>query len=412
MLNDLASALQIVPWPLRLDGVAITALVLVAGALLGGWVERGFGWPRVVGYSAVGMAVAWAGWGLADGRLPVSWRLIVDLAMAVLLFELGTRVHLRWLRDNPALLLTSVAEYLLAFGAIFGVLVAWGWSAVDASLAATLLAATGASVVARVLVESRARGQVSQRLLLLAALDTLYAVLAFKLIHGGLRLGEGSFGLAALAPPLYTFGASLLLAALLARGVIALAPRLDLRDENAALLLLGLVLLALGAARMFGASTLLVPLAAGVLLRNASPRPWLWPRHFGTAGGVMVVMLFVIVGASWSLPVLAAGVAVALAVLGARATAKAVAVVALSPWSGVTARQGACVALGLLPVSAVALVLLNDLQAVAGDAAARVGAVVLAAIVLAELLGPLAVQGALALAREQAASSHDEQGRP
>jgi len=204
----------------------------------------------------------------------------------------------------------------------------------------------------------------------------------------------------------------LLLAALLARGVIALAPRLDLRDENAALLLLGLVLLALGAARMFGASTLLVPLAAGVLLRNASPRPWLWPRHFGTAGGVLVVMLFVIVGASWSLPVLAAGAAVALAVLGARATAKAVAVVALSPWSGVTARQGACVALGLLPVSAVALVLLNDLQAVAGDAASRVGAVVLAAIVLAELFGPLAVQGALALAREQATSANDGQGRP
>jgi Kef-type K+ transport system membrane component KefB len=411
MLNDLALSLQIVPWPPRLDGVVITALVLVAGALLGGWVERGLGWPRVMGYSAVGMAVAWAGWGVADGRLPVSWRLIVDLALAVLLFELGTRVHLRWLRANPALLLTSAAEYGLAFGAIFLALRTMGWAGIDAAVVAAVLAATGASVVGRVLVESRASGQVSERLLLLAALDTLYAVLAFKLIHGGVRIGDGGFGLAALAPPLYTLGASLLLAALLARLVIALAPRLDLRDENAALLLLGLVLLALGAARMFGASTLLVPLAAGVLLRNASPRPWLWPRHFGTAGGVLVVMLFVIVGASWSMPVLAAGAAVAVAVLAARAVGKTVAVVALSRFSGATLRQGSAVALGLMPVSAVALVLLNDLHGVAGDAAARVGAVVLAAIVLAELLGPLALQGALALAREQAQAPGDGEPR-
>jgi hypothetical protein len=77
----------------------------------------------------------------------------------------------------------------------------------------------------------------------------------------------------------------------------------------------------------------------------------------------------------------------------------------------VTLRQGSAVALGLMPVSAVALVLLNDLHGVAGEAAARVGAVVLAAIVLAELLGPLALKGALALGREQAQASGDGESR-
>ena len=72
-----------------------------------------------------------------------------------------------------------------------------------------------------------------------------------------------------------------------------MARRLDLVDENAALLLLGLVVLALIGARLFNLSTLLVPLLAGVLLRNTTERPWVWPRHFGTAGGVLVLMMFV-----------------------------------------------------------------------------------------------------------------------
>jgi len=48
-------------------------------------------------------------------------------------------------------------------------------------------------------------------------------------------------------------------------------------------------------------------LLAGLLLRNTTQRPWVWPRHFGTAGGVLVLLLFVYLGALWSPGLLAAG---------------------------------------------------------------------------------------------------------
>ena len=134
-------------------------------------------------------------------------------------------------------------------------------------------------------------------------------------------------------------------------------------EENAVLLLLGLVLLALTAARLFALSTLLVPLLAGVMLRNASDRPCIWPRHFGTAGGVLVLMLFVIVGAAWSVETLAVGIVGALLLLGVRALSKSLVLVGMARVSGIEARQGLALAMSLTPVSATSLILLAELQA-------------------------------------------------
>lgn len=400
VLAEIADTLQIVPWPPQPNALLASAGVLVLGALLGQFAERTLGLPRIVGYSAIGMMVALAGFGLPEGRLPVGWRLVVDLALAVMLFELGSRVHLRWLRRNPALGLTSAAESLLSFIAIYAVLRLADLAPADAAAAAVVLSIVAASVVGRVAAEAKASGQVTDRLMLLTALNTLYGVLALKVVSGWVRLGHPQFGLEAIAQPLYTFAGSLLLAALLARLVVALAPRLDLRDENGALLLLGLVLLALAAARALNVSTLLVPLAAGVMLRNATARPWVWPRHFGTAGGVLVLMMFVVVGTAWTMQTLEAGVAVALAVLLARGAAKGLVVVGLARWSGLEWRQGAALALGMLPLSASALVLLADWYVLHPESALRIAPIVLSAIMLVELIGPVAVQVALRIGGE------------
>jgi Kef-type K+ transport system membrane component KefB len=405
LLAGIADTLQIVPWPPQPDALLASAAVLVVGALLGQFAERVLRLPSIVGYAAIGMVVAWAGFGLPEGRLPVGWRLVVDLALAVMLFELGSRVHLRWLRRNPALGLTSAAESILGFIAIYVVLRLAELAPADAAAAAVVLSIVAASVVGRVAAESKSAGQVTDRLMLLTALNTLYGVLALKIVGGWVRLGHPQFGIEAIAQPLYTFAGSLLLAALLARIVLALAPRLDLRDENGALLLLGLVLLALAAARALGVSTLLVPLAAGVMLRNATARPWVWPRHFGTAGGVLVLMMFVVVGTAWSVQTLEAGAALALAVLLARGAARAIVVVGLARWSGLQLRQGAAIALGMLPLSASALVLLADWYVLHPESALRIAPIVLSAIVLVELLGPVAVQAALRIAGETPSGS-------
>jgi len=157
-------------------------------------------------------------------------------------------------------------------------------------------------------------------------------------------------------------------------------------------------MLAISTARAAGFSTLMVPLLAGLLLRNATDRPWVWPRHFGTAGGVLVLILFVIVGASWSPKMLVAGGVAALALVAARAAAKGLAVLTLSRWAGASVRQSLALAVTLLPLSATALVMLSEVQLVAPELGAAIAPIVLSALAILELVGPVAVQGALRLA--------------
>lgn len=399
-MTDIAAYLHIDRWPPQPDLLFWLALTLVAGALLGGAVFRLLGLPRIVGYSAAGMVVAGLGRGLGDGQLHGTDRLIVDLALALLLFELGSRVSLRWLRVNPALLLTSAAESLLTFGAIFAVL---RWVGLEANLAmagAALFGVSAGAVIGRVATEFKTAGQVTERAIVLSALNTLYAVLLLKLVVGWLHVDQRSDWIEGVAQPVYTFGGSVLVAALLAATVGWVVRRFDLKEENSVLLLLGLVLLALTAARLLALSTLLVPLLAGVMLRNASERPCIWPRHFGTAGGVLVLMLFVIVGAAWSVETLAAGLVVALLLLGVRVLAKSLVLVGLARVSGIEARQGFALALSLTPVSATSLVLLAELQATHPTIAAPLMPVMLSMLAVMALLGPVLVQGGLRIAGE------------
>jgi Kef-type K+ transport system membrane component KefB len=410
MIDDLVAYLQISPWPLQPGVVFWSALVLVAGGSLGELVFRKLALPRIVGYSAVGMVIAVMGQGAGEYYLAGVVRVIVDLALGLLLFELGSRVSLRWLRANPALLCTSLAEAFFSFLAVFAALRWMGLSLNVAITCATLTMATSAAVIGRVASELHSAGQVTERMVIMTALNTLFAVLLHKLIIAWLNLDTVGDWMLAITQPLYTFGGSFLVAALLCGLVSWIARRLDLRDENSVLLLLGLIMLALTTARMFKLSTLLVPLLAGVMLRNTSERPWVWSRHFGTAGGVLVLMLFVIVGASWSVQSLVVGGVAALVLLLVRALVKGLVVTAGARWSGISLRQSLALTLALTPISGTALVLLADLQISHPSFATEVAPIVFSAIAIMELLGPIVVQWALRISGELPHSAATKKG--
>lgn len=398
---DIANYLQLSPWPIVPETLFWVAAILVAGALAGEYVRRFFGITRIVGYSLAGIGASAMGFALPNGQPDYLLRIIVDVALALLLFELGSRVNLRWLKKNPALMMTSITESTLSFAGVTAALIAMQ---VDWSIAltlATLVVATSGAVVGRVASELKSEGQVTERMILLTALNTLFAVMAHRLVTGWLYLDVAGDWVRAVSQPLWVFGGSVLLAIILAYAVATVARKLDLRDENSVLMLLGLVVMALVAARSLNLSTLLVPLMAGVLLRNTTERPWVWPRHFGTAGGVLVLMLFVIVGSAWSLQVVMLGGLAAALILAVRLLAKGAAIFALARWSHFSARQSLALTLTLTPISGTTFVLLADLYQQHPGFAMQVLPIGLSAIAIMELLGPLAVQWGLRIAGEQ-----------
>src|SRR5687767_432259 len=111
MLDSLWPLLIKAPWSLAPDTLLGAALLAVIAALAGEAVWRVLRWPRLVGYVLVGTALALSGHGASGDE--VALRPVIDVALALLLFEAGARLRLRWLVSNPWLLATSVAESLL-----------------------------------------------------------------------------------------------------------------------------------------------------------------------------------------------------------------------------------------------------------------------------------------------------------
>jgi Kef-type K+ transport system membrane component KefB len=381
------------------NAVMIAAAVLLVGALAGEAIARTTRLPRIVGYTLAGWIAVAAGQGLTM-PLQGTARLVLDLALALLLFEIGCRVRLRWLLRNPYLLATSLLESLLAAVAVYAAMTALGLEPLAAAACAVLAMPASAAVAGRVALELGADGQVTQRMTVLTALNTVWAVIAMIVLKAVAMASGADVSATPLAALAVSAGESLALAAVLAVGVGVVTRRMDLRSESTVLPILGLILLAVGTARWLGASSLLVPLLAGLLLRNASQRALVWPRHFGTAGGVLVLMLFVIVGASWSPEVLAAGGLAGLVLLAVRGLTKGAVVLALSRPSDLGLRQGAALAVTLTPLSATALVMLSDLQTGLPALGLAVAPIILTAIAVLEFLGPIAVQMALRQAGE------------
>lgn len=378
-------------WPLALGPVLWIALVVACAALAGEWVRRYLTLPRITAYPVVGMLVA----AVAGDRLIAEhdeWlRWGLDVALAILLFELGSRVDLRWLRHNRWLLVTSLCESLAAFAAVFAVSRQFGVPMESAALLGAIGMSTSPAVVMRVVAESNAQGQVSTRLLVLTALNTIYAVVAVHLAMGVLHQRYSGEWVLAISHPLYLLGGGLLVGKLLAAVVGRLHHWLALRDEYASIILLGLVLMTIGLIEALRLPVTLCMLFAGIVLRNGERRAWVFPQHFGSVGGVLVVLLFLVVGIQIRLDHLLTGGFLALLLIGARALAKLAGVLLLARPAGISWRQGLLLGLALSPAAGPVMVAAADLGHLYPQLTGTFLPVAMSAAAIMELAGPIIV---------------------
>lgn len=378
-------------WPPVFSPLLWIALAIVGAALAGEWVRYQFGLPRITAYPIVGMLVAaLAGAPLvAEHSAWLRWGL--DVALAILLLELGSRVDLGWLRHNRWLLVTSLCESLAAFGAVFLVSRQLGMAIEPAVLVAAIGMATSPAVVMRVVAECKAQGQVSTRLLVLSALNTIYAVVTVHLAIGALHQHYRSDWLLAISHPLYLLGAALVVGKLLAEAISRLDRWLKLRDEYASIILLGLVLLTIGLIEALRLPVTLCMLFAGLVLRNDAPRAWVFPRHFGSLGSILVVMLFLVVGMQIEIEHLLTGGVLALALIGARSLAKLGGVLLLARPAGISWRQGLWLGVALSPAAGPVMVAAADVGQIYPELQGTLIPVAMSAAAIMELAGPVIV---------------------
>lgn len=367
------------------------AAILAVAAVLGPLLQRALGVPAIVGYSAVGAIAGLSGFSAGAWPLEGLGRFLLELGLSVMLFDAGSRVSLRWFRHNPMLLVQSLLEASLSFFAVRTLLTWLGVpDAVALPLAIVAMAASPA-VLARVALDLRAAGPVTERARTLATLNTLY-VLTLGGALASLAPPAGPAGLAAVYPALVVLGLSFVAAALLAMLMRALLALPLQATENTAIALVALLAVFTTLAAHFGGSAPLAGLLGGLLLKQVDPRPWTWPGTLQTLTSPLLLLMFVLVAAlaaqgDWS-PALWASVA---AVLAARLLAKAVALLLTSFGSALRPAQSIWVASAMSPMSAVALVVTSQFASAQPTLGPDIAALALPAILLMELLGAMLV---------------------
>jgi Kef-type K+ transport system membrane component KefB len=391
-------------WPPAANQMIWVGVLLAAGAVGGELVQRLARLPRITGYAAAGLALGPGGWGPIDQPLLDELVVFADIALGLVLFELGLRLDAGWLRRSPALLLMGVAEALGAAALVFFTL-SWhfGHAPLVAAVAGAIAMSTSPAVLIRVAADLRAEGQVTERALMLTALNGVIAFLALTVLIPWLHLEYRGGWLTILTQPLYLLAGSLVLAAVAARATLALVRLVGKHAERQFVVVIALIVATVGAAVALKLSVLLALLAMGAMVRNADRE-----RHFmvvdsGNAGQLFYLVLFVITGARLDLGLVATAGAAGLAFVLVRFAGKAIGVLAVAPFVGLRLRQAGLLALALTPMSGLAVVMVYETASLYPEVRSSVAPVVLAAVVILELLGPIATQFAIKRAGEAGA---------
>ena len=387
--------------PLQFSYPLLFGVLLVAG-MLGGETARHFRLPRIIGYVIVGFLIAPLAQRMQLGPLIDVARIFVDLALGLVLFDLGRRMDLTWMRRDWTLAATGVLESALTFGAVYVTLVALDFAALKAGLAAAIAVATSPAVVLLVSQDLRSEGQVTARALNLVALNSLLASILTTILlasaHYEVRFDIDS----AVLHPLYLFLGSIALGGVMAWFTRLLARTVDKSKDLHFTLIAGMVVAAVGLATILKLPVILALLTFGLFARNAERSHDLLSVDLGRASRLLYIVLFVITGASLPVSALFTAGWLAVAFAMARALSKIIGVFVVAPFGGLRRWQIVGLAASLMPMSSLALLLQHDISQLFPEFGTDLAAVVVGGVIIMELIGPLAVHFGLKAAGEAA----------
>jgi Kef-type K+ transport system membrane component KefB len=388
-------------WPPLANNLFWIGALLAVGVACGEAVRRFLRLPRITGYAAAGLALGPGGLGLIDKPVLEDLGVFADVAIGLVLFELGQRLDLAWLRRTPALALMGIAESLGAAALVFFTLhYYFDLVPLAAGIAAAIAISTSPAALMRVAADLRAEGQVTERALIVTAINGVLAFLALTVLIPWVHFEYRGGWLTMVTHPLYLLGGSAALAAVAGWLTLRLAGLIGKSPERQFIAVIAMVVMTVGIAIALKLSVLLALLGMGALVRNADRDHHLVVVDSGNAGQLFYVCLFVITGASLDLALLATAGAAGLAFVLVRFAGKAVGVLALAPVVGLEWRKGVLLATALAPMSGLAVVLVHQTAVLYPEIRASVAPVVLAAVVILELAGPVATQFALRRAGE------------
>ncbi|MFZ2974733.1 MAG: cation:proton antiporter [Ferribacterium limneticum] len=377
------------------NSIQLFGLVLLGGLAAGEVSRRVLALPRTTGYVLFGLLVGQSGLNWVTLLDIESAQLFIDLALGLILFELGYLVPRSTPEAGRSRLLAGCAISLMAGLLVLLLFLYWGFSTGSALFAAALCVATSPAITIATCSDVGAKGERTGLLYTMVAINGAVAFAAVVLLVPFLIDSEPLSGFARISDALGSIIGSIVLGGACAGLVLLGADRLEKQAEHQHLLILGTIVLGVGTAIYLDVSVFLPMLIFGILVSTIDRDHKVIAIRIASDARVFLVITFVLAGAALDIAYLRDYWLEAILIALARLAGQVLAILISRKSIGLTVRESVFLGIGLQPMSSIALVLLVNTQMLYSGMDGKLVGMLMATILLMQLFGPLATQTAI-----------------
>ena len=376
--------------------------VLVVAAILLGLVGDRLRLPRITSYLIAGVLMGSSLFGLVTGEALHHLEPIADIAMALVLFNLGAQFpvnHLLRIRKHITPL--AIGDLLATFLFVTVGLLLFGQSLTISLMLGCLAMATAPATTILALRELRSEGPLTESAKALVAVNNLVCVLAFELLLLALLLFDGSqsldFGAQAYRF-IWTFPASLLIGVTIGLFLSFIAGFLSTTQWMAALLATATIVL--GICQIHPASYMLTFLVMGFVFANFANDSLLDLAESERITALLSISFFAIHGADLQVSQFLQIGAVGAAYIVLRCLGKCVGIRIGSRWSQDSGSIKTWLGPTMLSQAGAAIALSAVAVSRNSEKFEPVQTIILGSVLVFEIIGPILIRKAVVQSRE------------
>jgi Kef-type K+ transport system membrane component KefB len=384
------------------NGILSVGLILLA-ALVAGRIAHAIRVPEVTGYLVIGLLIGPSGVNIVSADNQQALEFLSEVALGMILFSIGTVFEASALRRaGRSVAILTVSETGCAFVLVCGGLLLAGLGAGPALLLGVIAMETAPATTLMVLREYDAKGPLTDSLTALLGVNNMIVLASY-----GVAAAVLGFAVQATAPSVYAsiYGVvwgilgSLAYGALLGLVLDAWSGRI--RESGEAMILsIGIVLVAVGGARLLNVSPLFVTMAMGATLVNTKGRSDDLIETLRHADPPLYAAFFVLAGAELRVSMLTSVGAIGVAYVILRTAGKLGGAMLAARFTSLPQSARRQIGFCVLSSSSLAIGLSIQVRDAFPMFAAETTAVVLGAVILFEIIGPLLTRTALLRAGE------------
>lgn len=385
------------------NSLTIFGFLLILGVIGGHFANATRFFPKITGYILIGLIFGPNLLGVISQPLLNETRVFSDIAIGLVLFQLGLQINISYLKQDINLLLTGITESIFTFVIIFGTLYYFHISWLLAALAAAIGISSSPALTLILSNKDGTVGEVTQRSYMLVAINNILAFCFFIFLLPLLQLtvNQSSYKIyMIILEPLYRLGGPLLLATILGYSMLAVVRLIGKKESAQFSLLVGMLIMSIGISKMLDLSPILTPLLLGIIIVNIDKKNDMMQIELGHSGDIFFILLFVLTGAKLHISQLISVGWIAVAFVAARLIGKFTPVFLLSRLNGLSHTQSYALGLTLFPLAGTAIGLLNSAMDVSNEYVSVLSAIILASVAIIEITTPLITIFALRKAGE------------